>query len=206
MDIKIIAARGPMTLASYIMGVTNFLVGLKTEPEKTHTLMKMMTETVINWLTAQAEVLPGVEGIFVLDDIMGFLNDEDYLEFAHGYFRQIFSLPAKLKVLHNDTPNPVSFKYLTGLGINMFNFSHLVPIPDLRKLVDDKIVLMGNISPLDTMVYGSHDEVYTAAVDCIAQNAGNPRFLLSAGGGVSMGTPESTLRAIATALADTNRT
>lgn len=205
MDIKIVAARGPMTLAAHIMGVTNFLVGLKTEPEKTHTLMRMMTDTVKDWLTAQAEVLPGVEGIFVLDDIMGFLSEEDYLEFAHDYFKEIFTLPAKLKVLHNDTPNPVSFKYLTDLGVNMFNFSHLTPIPELRKVVEDKVVIMGNISPLDIMVNGSGEEVYTAARNCIEQNAGNPRFLLSAGGGVSMGTPKSTLKAITEAIADENR-
>jgi uroporphyrinogen-III decarboxylase len=196
MDIKIVAARGPMTLASHLMGVTNFLVGLKTEAEKTHTLMKMMTQTVKNWLDAQAAVLPGVEGIFILDDIMGFLSEEDYLEFAHGYFKELFDLPVTLKALHNDTPNPVSFKYLGDLGVNIFNFSHLVPIPDLRAMAGEDIVLMGNISPLDIMVNGSYDDVLAAAKECVRQNGGNPKFLLSAGGGVSMGTPESTIRAI----------
>jgi uroporphyrinogen decarboxylase len=204
MDIKIVAARGPMTLASHLMGVTNFLVGLKTEPEKTHKLMKMMTQVVMDWLDAQASILPGVDGIFVLDDIMGFLGEEDYLEFAHGYFKQIFSGNTTLKVLHNDTPNPISFKYLSDLGVNMFNFSHMVPIPDLRKMAGDSVVLMGNISPLDIMVNGSYDEVHAAALGCIEQNAGHSKFLLSAGGGVSMGTPESTLRAIIAAVAQSN--
>lgn len=200
MDIKIVAARGPMTLASHLMGVTNFLVGLKTEPEKTHALMKMMTRTVIDWLDAQARVLPGVEGIFVLDDIMGFLSEEDYLEFAHGYFKEIFAVPMTLKALHNDTPNPVSFRHLADLDVNLFNFSHLVPIPELRRMAGDSVVLMGNISPLDIMVNGSYDEVHAAALDCIGANAGHPGFLLSAGGGVSMGTPESSLRAIIDAV------
>ena len=196
MDIKIVAARGPMTLASHLMGVTNFLIGLKTEPEKTHTLMRVMTQTVKNWLEAQAAVLPGVEGIFILDDIMGFMSEEDYLEFAHGYFKELFSMPVKLKALHNDTPNPVSFKHLGDLGINIFNFSHLVPISDLRAMAGEDIVLMGNISPLDIMVNGGYDDVFAAAKECLQQNEDNPKFLLSAGGGVSMGTPESTIQAI----------
>jgi len=204
MDIRIVAARGPMTLASHLMGVTNFLVGLKTEPEKTHKLMKMMTKMVMDWLDAQASVLPGVDGIFVLDDIMGFLSEEDYLEFAHGYFRQIFAGHTTIKALHNDTPNPISFKYLAELGVNIFNFSHQVPIPDLRKMAGDSVVLMGNISPLDIMVNSSYDEVRAAAMDCIAQNEGHPKFLLSAGGGVSMGTPESSLRAIIDAVDQAN--
>ena len=196
MDIKIVAARGPMTLASHLMGVTNFLIGLKTEPEKTHILMKIMTKTVKDWLEAQAEALQYIDGIFVLDDIMGFLNESDYLEFAHGYFKDIFSVPVTLKALHNDTPNSVSFKHLNDLGVNMFNFSHLVPISTLREFVGDSIVIMGNISPLDIMVNGSYEEVYQAAQNCIKENNGHPRFMLSAGGGVSMGTPETTIRAI----------
>ncbi len=206
LDIKVVAARGPMTLASHIMGVTNFLIGLKTEREKTHSLMRLMTDTVKEWLEAQADVLTGVEGIFVLDDIMGFLSEDDYLEFAHDYFKEIFTLPAQLKVLHNDTPNPISFKYLTDLGVNMFNFSHLTPIADLRQFVGNSVVIMGNISPLDTMVNGSEEDVYREAMSCIEQNKGNPRFLLSAGGGVSMGTPSSTLDAITRALSAVNNT
>lgn len=196
MEIKVVAARGPMTLASHLMGVTNFLIGLKTDPENTHKLMRIMTRTVKEWLEAQAEVLPSVEGILVLDDIMGFLCEEDYLEFAHGYFKDIFEIPVKLKALHNDTPNDISFAYLKSLGVNLFNFSHMVPISSLREKVGDDIILMGNISPLDTMVYGSYDDVYSAAQECIRQNNRHPRFLLSAGGGVSMGTPESSIQAI----------
>ena len=32
-EIKIVAARGPLTIASHLMGVTEFLVGLKIDPE-----------------------------------------------------------------------------------------------------------------------------------------------------------------------------
>jgi uroporphyrinogen decarboxylase len=205
MDIKIVAARGPMTLAAHLMGVTNFLVGLKTDAARTHQLMRMMTKVVIDWLDAQAQVLPGVEGILVLDDIMGFLGEADYLEFAHGYFKEIFDRPARVKALHNDTPNPISFRYLADLGVNIFNFSHLVPIPALRGMAGESVVLMGNISPLDIMVNGSYADVHAAALDCVGQNAGHPRFLLSAGGGVSMGTPASTIRAISDAVASTIR-
>ena len=205
MDIKIVAARGPMTLASHLMGVTNFLVGLKTDPDKAHELLKLTTQAVKNWLDAQAEVLPGVEGIFVLDDIVGFLGEEDYLEFAHGYFKDIFSIPVKLKALHNDTPNLASFKHLGDMGVNLFNFSHQLPIQDVRSLDGDSIVLMGNIAPVEVLVNGSAEEVETAARECINSNQGNPRFLLSAGGGVSMGTPESSIQGIIAAVKAFNK-
>ncbi len=196
MDIRVVAARGPMTLASHLMGVTEFLIGLKLEPERTHRLLRITTNLVRDWLDAQAHVLPGVEGILILDDIMGFLGEADYLEFGHPYFQKLFSVPVEVKALHNDTPNPVSFRHIPDLGVNLFNFSHMVPIRELRDMVGDSVVLMGNVSPLDTMVNGTYDEVYAAAANCIEENGQHRRFLLSAGGGVSMGTPDSSIRAM----------
>jgi uroporphyrinogen-III decarboxylase len=196
MDIKLVAARGPITLASHLMGVTNFLLALKSEPDKTSRLLKVTTATVKRWIQAQSEVLPGCEGYFVLDDIMGFLSEEDYLEFAHPCFEDIFSIPAVLKGLHNDTPNPSAFSWLPKLGVNLFNFSHELPISRVRELVGDGVILMGNIPPLAVMAHGTYNEVLTAARACTDQNAGYPRFLLSAGGGASMGTPEYSLKAL----------
>jgi uroporphyrinogen-III decarboxylase len=197
MDINIVAARGPMTLASHLMGVTNFLLALKSEPEKTHRLLQITTATVKRWIMAQSDVLPACKGYLVLDDIMGFLSEEDYLEFAHPYFSDVFSIPAALKGLHNDTPNPVAFSHIPELGVNLFNFSHELPIPRVRSLVGDGIMLMGNIPPLEVMAQGSEEAVRSAAARCIAENGRHPRFLLSAGGGTSMGTPDSSIRALA---------
>ena len=38
---------------------------------------------IIDWLKAQHKAMGDtVEGIFILDDIVGFVNEEHYLEFA----------------------------------------------------------------------------------------------------------------------------
>ncbi len=204
MEIKIVAARGPLALASHLIGVTDFLIAMKTEPEKTHHLLKMTTRTVVEWLEAQADVLPDVEGIMVLDDIMGFMGEKDYLEFAHPYLKEVLSPPVPVRLLHNDTPNPVCFKHLEDLRVNIFNFSHQVSISETRKLVGKSVSLMGNISPLDAMVNGTPEENYREARRILEDNAGHPRFLLSAGGGLSPGTPGANIKAILHAASDYN--
>jgi uroporphyrinogen decarboxylase len=196
MDIKIVAARGPLALASHLLGLTGFLVGMKSEPQKTHTLLKMATRTVRQWLEAQAEVLPGVEGIMVLDDVMGFLSPEDYEEFAHPYFKDIFSMPAAVKILHNDTNSPACYPYLDDLGVNVFNFTHLQKISSVRPLVGDSVCLMGNVPPMDALVRGNAEETKRRARESLDENAGHPAFLLSAGGGVSAGTPGENIEAL----------
>ena len=105
--VKMVAARGPLTLAVHLMGVTDFLMALKTEPEPTHRFLKMTTTLVRNWLEAQAEALDSIESVLVLDDIAGFLSLEDYLEFAHPYLKEVFdAFPNAIKFFHNDTDNP----------------------------------------------------------------------------------------------------
>ncbi len=202
MDIRVVAARGPLALAAHLVGVTEFLIAMKTEPDRTHRLLKMTTRTVVEWLEAQADVLPGVEAIMVLDDIMGFMGEEDYLQFAHPYIKQVLSVPATLKILHNDTPNPVCFSHLADLGVDIFNFSHQIAIPQMRRLAGDRVALMGNVSPLDVMVRGTPEDNYRAARQILADNGGNPRFLLSAGGGLSPGTPTENVEAILRAAAN----
>ncbi len=196
MDIKIVASRGPLALAAHLLGLTDFLVGMKTWPEKTHKLLETTTRTVKEWLEAQADVLPGTEGIMVLDDVMGFLSPEDYREFAHPRFKEVFGIPARVKILHNDTDSPVCYEFLADLGVNVFNFTHLQSIGSARRRVGDSVCLMGNVAPLDVLVKGSPQEVAARAKRCINENGGHPAFLLSAGGGVSPGTPAENLDAL----------
>ena len=72
--LKVVAARGPLATASHIMGVTNFLMGMIDKPEKTHQLLRMTTAFTKNWLETQGSVLEDVEGIMVLDDLVGFVG------------------------------------------------------------------------------------------------------------------------------------
>ena len=196
MDIRIVAARGPLAVAAHLLGLTPFLIGLKTEPALTHRLLRLTTQLARDWLAAQAEVLPGTEGVLVLDDVIGFLSKEDYLEFAHPYLKEIFSVRSTVKILHNDTDSPVCYEFLKDLGINVFNFTHLQSIADTRARVGDSVCLMGNVAPRDVLARGTPDAVTAAARRCREENGDHPAFLLSAGGGVSPGTPAENLDAL----------
>ena len=199
--IKVVAARGPLAIATHLMGVTNFLLGLKLEPDQTARLLAMTTELVKNWLHAQAEVLSEVEGVMVLDDIVGFLSPKDYLQFAHPYLRQIYdAFPGTVKILHNDMDNPSSYPYLQELGVNIFNFTHLQELSSVRQAVGDKVCLMGNVAPLDVLAQGSAQEVAEQADLCLKAHPGKAGLILSAGGGVSPGTPVENIRALISAV------
>jgi uroporphyrinogen decarboxylase len=198
--IKVVAARGPLAVAAHVVGVTNFLVGLKLNPAATHRLLQLTAALVRQWLQAQAAALKEVEAVLVLDDLAGFLSPKDYLEFAHPYLKQVFAaFPGVVKMFHDDTNNVVPFRHLADLGIHVFNFTHLQPLAKVRQLVGPDICLLGNVPPLEVLARGTPAQVRQAALACLNAHPGRRGLILSAGGGTSPGTPAANIRALASA-------
>lgn len=204
-SIKIVAARGPLTTASHLMSLTEFLVALKTDPDATHKLLELTTALAINWLEAQSDVLDEVGGIMLLDDVVGFLSEEDYMEFAHPYLKRIFSsFPECIKIYHNDTDNTIYYKYLEDLGVNIFNFTHKQEISKVKELVGDKVCLLGNVPPLDVLVQGTSEMTRSKTLEILENYGGTKGIIISAGGGASPGTRGENVKAMIDATAEFN--
>jgi uroporphyrinogen decarboxylase len=195
--VRMVAARGPLALAAHLRGVTELLTDLKLCPAETRRLLEITTETVIRWLRAQASNLGSVEGVLVLDDIVGFLSPEDYREFAHPALAAVFSsFPGMVKVFHDDYPNGRIMADLADAGFDVLNFSHTLDIGVVREATAGKVRLMGNVPPRDVMANGTPAEVSAWARECIDKTDGGRGLILSAGGGLSPGTPAANIDAL----------
>ncbi len=195
--IKMVAARGPLALAAHLRGLTELLMDLKLSPGETKELLEITTQTVILWLQAQMDHLSEIEGIMVLDDIVGFLSPADYLEFAHPYLSRIFSSFGDLvKVYHNDAKINHLLENLANTGFHVLNFSHTLDMGEVWQRVGRRICLMGNVPPLEVLTRGNPEEVKSFALQCIRKTDGGKNLILSAGGGVSPGTPAQNIEAL----------
>ncbi len=200
LTIPAVAARGPLCLASFLRGVPQLMTDITDNPPGVHRLLELATHVVIEWLKAQADAVgPCVEGILVLDDIVGFLSPRSYREFAHPYLRQICaSFPADwVKVYHNDANTRPCLAELPDAGFDVLNWSHKISLTDARERSHGRLTLMGNVPPLDAGVRGSAADVRAAARQVLAE--GTDGLILSFGGGVSMGTPAANIHALAEA-------
>jgi uroporphyrinogen decarboxylase len=194
-SIRIVAARGPLTLATHLRGITDFLTDIKIEPEDSHRLLDICTRTVIEWLEAQALNLPDVAGVLVLDDIVGLLSPKDYEVFAHPYLKRIFdAFPEMLKVYHNDANVEPFAERLVETGFDILNFSHEIDMAEMTRRIGHRVGLMGNVPPLQVLAQGTPAEVSVSAGRCI--RGSNGRLVLSAGGGMSPGTPAENVTAL----------
>ena len=204
--LPIVTARGPLCTAGFVRGTSNLMMDLVMTPEKTHKLLDLSTNVVIDWLKAQAEVIGDtVEGIFVLDDIVGFVGQEDYLQFAHPYLKRICDAFPKdwVKIYHNDADVNNCLKHLPDTGFNVLNWGKQTNINEVKNIVGDRMCLMGNVNPLEVGVQGTTDDVYRATIKVLEESEGKG-IILSLGGGVSPGMPGDNIRAMQRALRDFN--
>lgn len=194
--IRMVAARGPLAVAGWLLGVSELMVGLKIEAEASARLLDVLTETIIRWLRAQADAVGGVEGILLLDDIPGMLSPKLFDAMAAPYLTRIFDAFAGLvRVYHNDTPCLHLASRIGALPFEAWNFSHEMDIAVVHeKTLGDK-ALMGNVPPLGILAQGSPHEVTTWARSCIEKTSGR-NLILSAGGGVSPGTSAENIDAL----------
>ena len=201
--IRMVAARGPMAVASWLVGITVLMEGLVMEPEMTGQLLETVTTSLISWLQAQLDCLSQPEGILLLDDLVGMVSPRTYQKQVEPHLKRIFAaFDGLIRIYHNDTPCPRLLEPLAEAGFDVFNFSHQTDIAAVKEKMGHRVALMGNVAPLDLGVRGTADEVYGAALDCLRKAAPGGGMILSFGGGVSPGTKPENITALVQAASD----
>ncbi|MBN1887399.1 MAG: uroporphyrinogen decarboxylase family protein [Thermoflexales bacterium] len=186
LGIKMVAARGPMTLAAWLAGPIALMKGVAKNPDAVSKILDMLTTTIIRWLHAQLEALHQPEGILLLDDIVGMVSKQHYETLIQPHLRRIFDeFDGLLRIYHNDTPCPHLLGSLTEANFDVFNFSHETDIGLVKAKMGHRVALMGNVPPLAMGVNGTPAEVAQWARDCLAKGAPGGGMILSFGGGVS---------------------
>ncbi len=195
-EIRLAVARGPLNIASFLAGTTEFLLAAKLEPQKAHDFLSLITDFLDDWITYQFECFPSIDGVFLLDDIVGFLGEDDFLSLAFPYFKRLYErFPATVRMFHNDAPCKVSAPHLAAMGVNLFNFGTDLAFNEARELCGDEIALMGNVPPRDVLAQGTPAEISAAVRDQITSAPTLRRTVLSCGGGMPPGVSTQNLNA-----------
>jgi uroporphyrinogen decarboxylase len=198
-----------MCTAGFARGTTELMLDLVENPAGAHKLLDLCTRVIIDWLKAQEKALGrDVEGIFILDDIVGFVNEEHYQEFCHPYLKRICDAFPKdwVKLYHNDADVEACLEHLPDVGFNVLNWGKQTDIADVKARLGDRMCLMGNVNPLEVGVRGTPDEVREATLE-VLEKAGKSGtgLILSVGGGTSPGMPKQNIVAMQAALAEFNQ-
>ncbi len=196
-QIKFAVARGPLNIATFLMGTTEFLMAMRTDTEEIEKLLTLITDFTADWLAYQKECFPSIEGIFLLDDIVGFLGEPDFKQSARPYLKRLFNcLDVPVRFFHNDAQGMVTAGFLEEIGINLFNFSFEHSLTEMRQKAGDTVTLLGNIPPRDVLAQGTPDDVTTAVKAALEPLEDKTRLILSCGGGLPPEVPTQNIQAL----------
>ncbi len=200
-EVRFAVARGPLNIAGFLLGTTEFLVALALDPEGSHRLLRKITIFICDWLAWQKECFPSIDGVLLLDDIIGFLGEAEFSEFVLPYFKKIYaSTGLKVRFLHNDAEGLITARNLKEMGVNVFNFSFNHSLGKIRELSGPDVVLVGNIPPRDVLASGTPLQVYEAVRKAFGEPLNHDRIVWSAGGGMPPGVKDENINAFIKAV------
>ena len=194
--IRFAVARGPLNIATFLMGTTEFLTALKTDPELMHQLLTITSDFLVDWIAYQRECFPTIDGILLLDDIAGFVSRRDFETFGLPYLKKAFSADVTVKFFHNDAPCKACAPLLPEAGINLLNFGIQHTLTEMKTWTNDKITLLGNIPPRDVLASGTPADVERSVTDMLNAFQDRSRLIVSCGGGMPPGVPTENIQAL----------
>lgn len=196
-------ARGPFNIASFLMGATEFMLALIMNPSEMHVLLRTITDFTVDWLRHQKAKFPSIDGIMILDDLVGFVGEPECSTFAVPYLKEMYrAFEARVNFFHNDADGLVIGGHMEEIGINLYNFSFKHQLKEMREACGESVVLLGNIPPRDVMAVGNTEDVKRAVREAMNSIEDHSRIMWSLGGGVPQGVPTENMEAYVRAVTE----
>ena len=136
----------------------------------------------------------------ILDDIVGFLSEKDFLEFAAPYLKDLYSVDLPVRLFHNDAECASSVAHYSSLGINLYNPGFQLPFEEIRRRGGDKLAILGGVPPRDVLAAGTPGSIAAAVKTLLKDSKDHSRWMISCSGGVPQGVSTVNMRAFIDAL------
>lgn len=194
--VRFAVARGPFNVASFLMGTPEFLEALKTEPERMQLLLTIVTDFLVDWIAVQREQFPTIDGIFLLDDIVGFVGRRDFERFALPHLQRMYAMDVSVKFFHCDAQLKAAAPLLEQAGINLLNWGIQHTVTEMKTWTNNRIALMGNIPPRDVLAEGTPADVERSVREMLGWLEDRSRLIVSCGGGMPPQAPTENIKAL----------
>lgn len=205
MDFPVIAfLQGPFRHANMLRGAENLLRDLYRKPDKVKELLEITTLSQIYY--GIACVHAGADIIHLGDPTLSgdVVSPKVWEEFGLPYIKRVVDALKKMNIkviMHicGDTTDRLYSLALTG--VHGLSLDHKVDLVYAKKILGDKVCLIGNLNPTDSLVFKNADAVYEEARRLISA-MGSSNFILSSGCGIPANAPPENIEAMVRAAKD----
>jgi uroporphyrinogen decarboxylase len=196
-------AGSPWTLACYLIeggGSEDFprtKAMVKSDPKLLHRLLGILADAVAEYLTRQFAA--GADAIQIFDSWAGALQGADYEEFSLRYIRAVLErLPVGAPVILYAKGKSTQAAALAATGVPCLGVDWTMPLSQVRRLAGRPLCLQGNLDP--EFMVGEPAAAHAAAMEVIADNAGDPGHIFNLGHGITPQARIETFQAVLDAV------
>lgn len=186
---------GPLTVAAAIRPINKLLRDLKKNPEEVKKLLEFTVQTNLDWVRAFTNEF-GPTAVMIADPVGcdDILSPGQIAEFSYPYLDRLASsiyeitgIKAGLHVCGHTKKQWESYK---KLDIALYSLDDCEDLADIKDVIEDDLILEGNVDPVEIMRYGSIDDVIGAVKECILKAADSKKgYVVATGCDIPLGTP-----------------
>ena len=176
---------GPYTLAALMMGADDAAMATIIHPDELHKLCEFTTKKILDYV--RLLIVSGAQLICILEPSAVMLGPEQFEEFSSSYAKQIIDncKYAGVSTVYHICGNSM---HLLGKmcksGVDALSLDSREAGVDLQivaKQVPANVVIIGNISPIGSLLKGNPGEVKNDVVQLLNAMDEYPNFILSTG-------------------------
>lgn len=189
---------GPAGLASMLTGMRNYLMWFVTNPEVVEELMGILTDVCIESATGLLE--RGAYAITLIDSEAGpdIISPQMFEESVFPLYRKFCRKVKGLKVLHMCGNATAVLDPLADAGFDGISIEEKVDVSFAKGITGDRVRLIGNVSPSDTLLTKGPEAVLIEATACLEDGID----ILAPGCGLAPHTPLENIKALVRARDD----
>lgn len=191
---------GPFTTAAALCGYEQFLKDLGKRPERAVAYLDLAVDSILFWaefVYKDCGAPPALAEPLISGDL---LNLKRFRQFALPVLKRLAdgvkSITGSAPSLHICGKTKHLWEDLAEAGFASLSIDNCESLTEFRSSMGTRLGLGGNVSPTDTLLLGTADEVRLAVRECVRQAAGNPcGYSIGPGCQIPMGTPRENLHA-----------
>lgn len=192
-DVPVVAGLvGPAGLASMLAGMKNYLMWFVTNPEIVEELMGVLTDACIEYANGLLE--RGADAVTLIDSEAGpdIIAPEMFEASVFPLYRKFCREVNGLKILHMCGDATSVLNPLADAGFEGISIEEKVSVSFAKRIVGNRVRLIGNVSPSDTLLMKGPEEVMIEARACLEDDID----ILAPGCGLAPHTPLENIKTL----------
>lgn len=178
---------GPMSAAASVRPVELILRDVRKDPENLHKLLDLCVTKCLEWLQYVKEEV-GVDSAMLFDPVTStdVLGTKYFKDISKPHFKRMFDgmteIVGKKPTVHICGHTKGIWDDLVDVGMEMFSVDDREDLAEVKERLGDKLIIVGNVSPVDVMRNGSIDDVINEVKRQLRVAADSPHGYIIASG------------------------